>query len=44
MTDMTGPTNWDKLMYYYYVTYYLFPREIGVSLDHPTRYDRETAF
>jgi hypothetical protein len=36
MTDMAGPTNWNKLMYYYYATYYLFPREIGVSIDQPT--------
>jgi hypothetical protein len=36
MKDMTGPTNWNKLMDYYYVTYYLFPREIGVSIDRPT--------
>ena len=37
MKDMTGPTNWNKIMNYYYVTYYLFPREIGVSVDQPTR-------
>ena len=36
MTDMTGPTNWSKVMYYYYMTYYLFPREVGTSLDHIT--------
>ncbi len=37
MTDMTGPTNYSKLGYYYFITYYLFPREIGVSVDQPTR-------
>ena len=36
MTDMTGPTNYDKTGYYFYFTYYLFPREIGVSVDQPT--------
>jgi hypothetical protein len=36
MTDMTGPTNYDKIGYYFYITYYLFPREIGVSVDQPT--------
>ncbi len=37
MTDMTGPTNHSKIGYYYYHTYYLFPREVGVSVDQPTR-------
>ena len=37
MTDMTGPTNYNKLGYYYWMTYYLFPREVGTSLDHITR-------
>ena len=37
MTDMTGPTNQNRIGYYYYFTYYLFPREIGVSVDQPTR-------
>jgi len=37
LTDMTGPTNHYKLGYYYWVTYYLFPREIETSLDHITR-------
>ncbi len=36
MTDMTGPTNYSRLLYYYYMTYYLFPREVGTSLDHTT--------
>ena len=37
VTDMTGPTNYDKIGYYFHLTYYLFPREIGVSMDQPTR-------
>ena len=37
MTDMTGPANYDKIGYYFYSAYYLFPREIGVSVDQPTR-------
>ena len=37
VTDMTGPTNWGKLMYYHYATYHLFPRELEVSVDQPTR-------
>ena len=36
MTDMTGPANYDKIGYYFYSVYYLFPREIGVSVDQPT--------
>ena len=36
MADMTGPTNYYKLTYYYAATYYLFPREVGISLDHQT--------
>ena len=35
MTDMTGPTNYNKIIYYYSAIYYLFPREIGVGLDRP---------
>ena len=41
MTDMTGPTNYNKIGYYYLVTYYLFPREIGTSLDHITRLTKD---
>jgi hypothetical protein len=37
ITDMTGPTNYGKIGYYFYHTYYLFPREIGVSVDQPNR-------
>jgi hypothetical protein len=36
MTDMTGTTNYFKTSYYYSACYYLFPREIGVSIDRPT--------
>lgn len=38
MTDMTGTTNNFKVAYYYSATYYLFPREIGVSVDRPTTF------
>ncbi|MGB7749749.1 MAG: hypothetical protein WBN75_20970 [Verrucomicrobiia bacterium] len=41
MTDMTGPTNYGKIGYYYFVTYYLFPREIGVSVDQPARITKD---
>ena len=41
MTDMTGPTNYFKMPYYWYATYHLFPREIGVSVDQPTRPTKE---
>ena len=36
MKDMTGPTNSCKFLYYYPLVYYLFPREVGVSVDHVT--------
>ncbi len=41
MTDMTGPTNNYKIGYYHWVTYYLFPREVGTSLDHITRLTKD---
>jgi hypothetical protein len=41
MTDMTGPTNYHKLVYYNYVIYYLFPREVGVCVDQPTRLTKD---
>ena len=41
MTDMTGSTNHYKIGYYYWVTYYLFPREIGTSLDHITQLTKD---
>ena len=37
LTDMTGPVNQYKIGFYYWATYYLFPREVGTSLDHITR-------
>ena len=42
MTDMTGPTNYSKLGYYYWMTYYLFPREVGLSLDHISRITKDS--
>ena len=41
MPDMTGPTNYGKIGRYYFATYYLFPREIGVSVDQPTRITKD---
>ena len=41
MPDMTGPTNYGKMGYYYFETYYLFPREIGVSVDQPARQTKD---
>jgi hypothetical protein len=41
MMDMTGPTNNFKMVIYHYMTYYLFPREIGVSVDQPTRMTKD---
>ena len=35
MTDMTGTTNSGRLGNYYYLTYYLFPRDVEVTLDEP---------
>jgi len=35
LTDMTGNTNGAKAGYYYFLTYYLFPREVAVTLDQP---------
>ena len=39
--DMTGPTNYSKIGNYFFATYYLFPREIGVSVDRPTRLTKD---
>ena len=39
--DMTGPTNYGKIGCYYFATYYLFPREIGVSVDQPARQTKD---
>jgi len=41
MPDMTGPTNCAKIGHYYYLTYHLFPREIGVSVDQPARLTKD---
>ncbi len=35
VTGLIGNTNSTKAGYYYYLTYYLFPREVAVTLDHP---------
>ena len=35
MTGMTGTTNGARLGNYYYLTYYLFPRKVAVTLDEP---------
>ena len=39
--DMTGPTNFWKREDYYTMAYYLFPRDVGVSLDGPARQTRD---
>jgi hypothetical protein len=41
MMDMIGPTNNNKMGYYFWAAYYLFPREIGTSLDHITRQTKD---
>jgi hypothetical protein len=41
MPDMTGPTNHNKIGNYFFITYYLFPREVGVSVDQPTRITKD---
>ena len=38
MLDMLGPTNGAKGGLYFYLAYYLFPREVAVSLDQPARW------
>ena len=35
MTGMTGTTNAERFGYYYHLTYYLFPRDVAVTLDKP---------
>jgi hypothetical protein len=35
ITGMTGTTNDSKGGYYYFLTYFLFPRDVAVSLDRP---------
>jgi hypothetical protein len=41
MMNMTGPTNYAKIGQFYFTTYYLFPREIGVSVDQPARLTKD---
>jgi len=38
---MTGRTNIINAGLYFFVTYYLFPRDIAVSLDQPARFTRD---
>jgi hypothetical protein len=35
VTNMLGPENSGRLGYYYFLTYYLFPREVAISLEPP---------
>lgn len=35
LMDALGPTNAGKLGYYYFLNYYLYPREVGVSIGQP---------
>lgn len=35
LTNMLGPENSGRLGYYYFLTYYLFPREVAISLEPP---------
>jgi len=37
MLDMTGATNGVNAGNYFFLTYYLFPREVAVSVDQPAR-------
>jgi len=39
--DMTGKTNFSKGGDYFFLTYYLFPRDIAVSLDQPARVTKD---
>jgi hypothetical protein len=41
MTGMTGPTNHDKIGCYSYMIYYVFPRQIDVSVEQPTRITKD---
>jgi hypothetical protein len=41
IVNMTGPTNYAKIGYFYFATYYLFPREIGVSVDQPAHQTKD---
>ena len=35
LLDMLGPENAGKMGYYYFLTYYLYPREVAISLGRP---------
>ncbi len=39
--NMTGPTNQTRIGNYFFTAYYLFPREVGVSLDQPARLTKD---
>jgi hypothetical protein len=41
VNDMLGPTNRSKILWYGYLTYYLFPREIAVSVEQPAKYTKD---
>ena len=41
IANMTGPTNYSKIGYFYFVTYYLFPREVAVSVDQPAHQTKD---
>ena len=41
MDDMVGATNLDRALFYPYVAYYLFPREVATSLDRPALITRD---
>ena len=41
MPAMTGPTNYSRIGNYFFTTYYLFPREVGVSVDQPARLTKD---
>jgi hypothetical protein len=37
--DMLGAENFPKLGFYYYLTYYLYPREVAISLGQPPTFE-----
>jgi len=39
LAGMLGPENAGGLGYYYFLTYYLFPREVAISFGQPPRYN-----
>ena len=41
MPDMTGDTNGINAGNYFFLTYYLFPREVAVSMDQPARITKD---